>query len=134
MIYQDILAYLSGEYRKGKTYQKIADEHGLSFGYIRDLLHGRNKVERMSLETFYKLFPHAQIFLDGATPAATMPAADMVPLSELLDLREKYADLRDQYQDLREEYLDLKSRPLSAALHHTEPAAPYHVSGSSKSK
>jgi hypothetical protein len=88
----------------------------------------------MSLQTFLSLFPHAQISLDGATPAATMPAADMVPRSELLDLREKYADLRDQYQDLREEYLDLKSRPLSAVLHHTEPAAPYHVSGSSKSK
>ena len=133
MVYDEILAYISGEYRKGKTYQKIADEHNLSFGYIRDLLHGRNKVERMSLETFFKLFPHAQISLAGSTPAATMPAADMVPRSELLDLREKYADLRDKYQDLREQYLNLKSRP-PYVLDGPSSAAPYHVSGSSKSK
>jgi len=68
MVYDDIIAYISGEYRKGKTYQKIADEHGLSFGYIRDLLHGRNKVERMSLETFFKLFPSAQILLNSMPP------------------------------------------------------------------
>jgi len=70
MVYDEILAYLSGEYRKGKTYQQIADEHGLSFGYIRDLIHGRNKVERMSLETFFKLFPSAQISLNGSAQSA----------------------------------------------------------------
>jgi transcriptional regulator with XRE-family HTH domain len=135
MIYDDIIAYLSDEYRKGKTYQQIADERGLSFGYIHDLIHGRNKVERMSLETFFKLFPHAQISITGAMPSAAQaePAADMVPRSELLDLREKYADLRDQYQDLREQYLDLKSRP-PFLLDGPGSAAPYHVSGSSKSK
>ena len=135
MVYDDIIAYLSGEYRKGKTYQKIADEHGLSFGYIRDLLHGRNKVERMSLETFFKLFPHAQIILNSAMPTAAQAetVADMVPRSELLDLREKYADLRDQYQDLREQYLNLKSRP-PYLLDGPGSAAPYHTSVSSKSK
>ena len=107
MIYDDIIAYLSGEYRKGKTYQQIADERGLSFGYIHDLIHGRNKVERMSLETFFKLFPSAQIELAPAR-VPDDPAAAAAARSEYQDLRDKYQDLRDKYQDLRDKYQDLR--------------------------
>lgn len=100
MVYDEILAYLSGEYRKGKTYQQIADEHGLSFGYIRDLIHGRNKVERMSLETFYKLFPSAQISLNGSARSAPVSSDSLRHERELLELER--AELAAQRRELEE--------------------------------
>lgn len=124
MIYQQIIDYLAAEYRGGKTYQQIASEHGLSLGYIRDLVTRRRRVESMALETFFKMFPSARIELAPAH-ASDAPAAS-VPLADYQDLRERYQDLRDKYQDLREQYLDLKSRP-PYTLDGAGPAAPYRV-------
>ena len=143
MVYDEILAYLSGEYRKGKTYQQIADEHGLSFGYIRDLIHGRNKVERMSLETFYKLFPSAQISLNGSVQIAPVSGDSLRHEREKLELER--AELAAQRRELEEarknielekEIFELKKNAATSTppvIRHTELPAPYYV-GSSKSK
>lgn len=137
MIYDDIIAYLSGEYRNGKTYQQIADERGLSFGYIHDLIHGRNKVERMSLETFFKLFPSAQISLSGNTPFEVAPDASLRHEREKLDLERALlaAERRELEQtrknlELEKENLELRARSLLStprAPHAAEPVAPYRV-------
>lgn len=124
MIYQQIIDYLAAEYRGGKTYQQIANEHDVSFSYVRDLLTGRCKASSMALETFFKMFPAARIELAPAH-ASDAPAAS-VPLADYQDLRERYQDLRDKYQDLREQYIDLKSRP-PYTLDGAGPAAPYRV-------
>lgn len=117
----------------GETYSQMEKISGVSGSYIHSLANHQCAPLKLSLEKFFKLFPSAQISLSGAAPFSGVPAADMVPRSELLDLRERYADLRDQYQDLREKYLDLKSRP-PYLLDGPASAAPYHTSASSKSK
>ena len=137
MVYDEILAYLSGEYRKGKTYQQIADEHELSFGYIRDLIHGRNKVERMSLETFFKLFPSAQISLACSAKSAPVSGDSLRHEREKLDLERALlaAERRELEQtrknlELEKENLELRARSLLStprAPHAAEPVAPYRV-------
>lgn len=124
MIYDDITAYLSGEYRKGKTWQQIGNEHGLSFSYVRDLAQRRRRVEGITLETFFKLFPSAQISLTGAVPSAVQvePAAAVIKRGEALcadqiKLKEKVLDLGIELNEvlkerclLLEENLKLKAR------------------------
>lgn len=142
MVYDEILAYLSGEYRKGKTYQQIADEHGLSFGYIRDLIHGRNKVERMSLETFFKLFPSAQISLNGSAQSAPVSGDSLRHERELLELER--AELAAQRRELEEarknielekEIFELKKNAAASprAPHAAEPVAPYRFAPAQES-
>ena len=65
-IYKDIQDALLEEWRKGVTQRQIADRAGLTDAYINNLLSGKRKVETMKLETLYKLFPHAEINLNGA--------------------------------------------------------------------
>ena len=125
-----IIAALRARNVAGETYDRMEKTTGVSGSYIHQIVNHRSDPLKLSLEKFLALFPSAQILLDPV-PGGT--GADMVPRSELLDLREKYADLRDQYQDLREQYLDLKSRP-PYLFDGPGSAAPYHTSVSSKSK
>ena len=137
---EQIIAALRARNASGETYKSMHQSSGITQSYIHGLVNRKYDPMKMSLFTFAALFPRAVICLDGAdaaSEAAVVDLSDYVPRSGLLDLREKYADLRDQYQDLREKYIDLKERastPPPAVLQHTEPAAPYHVSGSSRSK
>jgi len=136
---EQIIAALRARNASGETYKSMHQSSGITQSYIHGIVNRKYDPLKMSLLTFAALFPRAAIYLDGAdvtSEAAAVDLSEYVPRSELLDLREKYANLRDQYQDLREQYIDLKERAaaLPPVLHHTEPAAPYHVSGSSKSK
>lgn len=135
MIYDDIIAYLSGEYRKGKTYQQIADERGLSFGYIHDLIHGRNKVERMSLVTFFKLFPSAQISLFGSAVASPACSSDELERVRINAERDRLAherrelDLERQVFELEKRIAELEQRPARSPLTMDGgAAAPYRAS------
>ena len=100
MIYDDITAYLSGEYRKGKTWQQIGEEHGLSFSYVRDLAQRRRRVEGITLETFFKLFPSAQISLNGSVHTAPVSGDSLRHERELLELER--AELAAQRRELEE--------------------------------
>ena len=132
---EQIIAALRARNNAGETYDRMEKSTGVSGSYIHQLVNNRSDPLKLSLEKFFALFPSAQISLDGAAPSASAPAADMVPRSELLDLREKYADLRDQYQDLRDQLLAMKEHSaIPPVIRHIELAAPYHVSGSSRSK
>ncbi len=66
-IYQQILDLLRREYAAGATYQELADKHNISYPYIRSLMRGDQPVEKLSLETFLKMFPAARISLRGDT-------------------------------------------------------------------
>lgn len=129
---EQIIAAIRARNAAGETYDRMEKISGVSGSYIHQLANYRSDPLKLSLEKFFALFPSAQISLSGAATFAGVPPVDMVPRSELLDLREKYADLRDKYQDLREQYLDLKSRP-PYLLDGPASAAPYHTSASSKS-
>lgn len=136
MIYDDITAYLSGEYRKGKTWQQIGEEHGLSFSYVRDLAQRRRRVEGITLETFFKLFPSAQISLSGAS-FEVAPDSSLRHEREKLDLERALlaAERRELEQtrknlELEKENLELRARSLLStprAPHAAEPVAPYRV-------
>ena len=127
MIYDEIIAYLSDEYRKGKTYQKIADEHSLSFGYIRDLIHGRNKAERMSLETFFKLFPSAQISLTGAAASAPACCSDDLERVRMESERDRLAHERRELELERRIFELEKQLAECPRVPRDEKPAPYHA-------
>lgn len=65
-IYKEIQERLVAEWRAGSTQQEIADRANLTNAYINNLLSGKRKVETMKLETLFKLFPHAEINLNGS--------------------------------------------------------------------
>ena len=64
-IYKEILDQLKKEYSDGATYQEMSSKYGVSYQYLRELIHGIKKTDRMSLGVFFKLFPHAQINLNA---------------------------------------------------------------------
>ena len=68
-IYQEIRNSLLAEWRRGVTQRQIADRANLTDAYINNLLSGKRKVETMKLETLFKLFPKAEICLNGANIA-----------------------------------------------------------------
>ena len=65
-IYEKIREELIREWRSGTTQQEIADRAKVTNPYINNLLSGKRKVESMKLETLFKLFPKAEINLNGA--------------------------------------------------------------------
>lgn len=136
MIYDDITAYLSGEYRKGKTWQQIGEEHGLSFSYVRDLAQRRRRVEGITLETFFKLFPSAQISLNGSAQSAPVSGDSLRHERELLEFeRAELAAWRRELEEARKnielekEIFELKKNAAVSprAPHAAEPVAPYRV-------
>ena len=56
---------LKERYNKGATQREIAIDAGCSHQYISKLLNGTLDPSRMSLKTFFKLFPNARIIFDG---------------------------------------------------------------------
>lgn len=142
MIYDDITAYLSGEYRKGKTWQQIGEEHGLSFSYVRDLAQRRRRVEGITLETFFKLFPSAQISLAGSAQSAPVSSDSFRHERELLELER--AELAAQRRELEEarknielekEIFELKKNAAASLPrpHAAEPVAPYRFAPAQES-
>ncbi len=65
-IYEEIREAIRKEWQNGATQQEIANRAGVTNPYINNLLSGKRKVESMKLETFFKLFPQAEINLNGA--------------------------------------------------------------------
>ena len=65
-VYKEIQESLIAEWRRGVTQRQIADRANLTDAYINNLLSGKRKVETMKLETLFKLFPNAEINLQGA--------------------------------------------------------------------
>ena len=66
---REIQELLLSEWRRGVTQRQIADRANLTDAYINNLLSGKRKVETMKLETLFKLFPNAEISLNGANIA-----------------------------------------------------------------
>lgn len=123
MFYDDVAYFLSSEYRSGKTYQEIADEHGLSFGYIRDLISGRRRIESMSLSTFFKLFPRAEVTLFPAQKVSPSNVASDAMRRELDLEREKLAAERRELDAVRRE-LSAERRLLELERAAISPRAP----------
>jgi hypothetical protein len=44
---------------------KLVEQTGVSYGYIRELINGQRKPEKMSLDIFSRLFPDANLTLHG---------------------------------------------------------------------
>ena len=68
-LYEKIITALKEEYEKGATYQEMAEKYGLSYSYLRELLLGIKPVGRMSLDFFFKLFPHATVAIHDSIVA-----------------------------------------------------------------
>ncbi len=64
MNFDEIKKALLEEYQSGKTYQEIADRSSISRQLVGSLITGERKIEKMSLETFFKLFPQATLNLN----------------------------------------------------------------------
>lgn len=68
-LYEKIITALKEEYENGATYQEMAEKYGLSYSYLRELLLGIKPVGRMSLDFFFKLFPHATVAIHDSIVA-----------------------------------------------------------------
>ena len=68
-IYQEISDALKKEYEGGATYQELSEKYGVSYQYLRELILGKKPVARMSLDTFFKLFPRATVTISGGIVA-----------------------------------------------------------------
>ena len=68
-IYKLIIDTLKKEYADGATYKELEKKYGVSRTYIHQLLHGNRPVSRLTLEFFFKLFPHATVSITGNTVA-----------------------------------------------------------------
>lgn len=68
-LYAAIVADLHRRYASS-TYQAIASETGVAYTYIRSLMLGAKPASHMSLDVFFRLFPRAEVRLDGGAPSA----------------------------------------------------------------
>lgn len=64
-IYTKIIEILKEEYNSGSTYQELADKYGVSYTHIHNLLNGKRSVSGISLDFFFRMFPHATINFSG---------------------------------------------------------------------
>ncbi|MBR2510414.1 MAG: hypothetical protein IKB71_11820 [Lentisphaeria bacterium] len=64
-IYEKIIEMLKHEYNSGATYQELADKYNVSYTHIHNLLNGKRAVSGISLEFFFRMFPHATINFSG---------------------------------------------------------------------
>lgn len=62
--YNEMLADLRTRYHSA-TFMQLVEQTGVSYGYIRELIVGKRNPEKMSLDIFSRLFPHATINLHG---------------------------------------------------------------------
>jgi len=63
-IYTKILDFLRSEYKDNHlTYKDLENKYDISYSYLRELITGAKKPERLSLEYFFKLFPNATVNL-----------------------------------------------------------------------
>jgi transcriptional regulator with XRE-family HTH domain len=71
MIYEAVMNYLKSEYESGMTQEEMAKKHGVSQGQIQRVLSGERTTAGFTLQTLDKMFPRAEIFLDGITQNIT---------------------------------------------------------------
>ena len=67
MISQKIIDYLRTEYDSGMTQEEMAKRHNVRQSQIQRILSGQGDVYGFSMQTIDKMFPKAEIFLDGNT-------------------------------------------------------------------
>lgn len=60
-----ILDNLKARWNSGETQASIAKSAGISQAYLCDLISGRADVEGLTIKKLNKLFPKAQLLLDG---------------------------------------------------------------------
>lgn len=67
-IYAEMQAALQERYKHG-TYSSIAADCGLSNIHVRSLILGEASPKKLSLDSFFRLFPHAEITLNEQPPS-----------------------------------------------------------------
>lgn len=53
------------EYRKGKTYQEIAQDGGLSYSYLHEIINGKRSADCITIKKLNSLFPDCVLQLFG---------------------------------------------------------------------
>ena len=53
------------EYRKGKTYQEIAQGGGLSYSYLHEIINGKRSADCITIKKLNSLFPDCVLQLFG---------------------------------------------------------------------
>jgi transcriptional regulator with XRE-family HTH domain len=67
MISKKVTDYLRAEYDSGMTQQEIAEKHNIIQSHIQKILSGERRAGGITLQTLDKMFPQAEIYLDGNT-------------------------------------------------------------------
>jgi transcriptional regulator with XRE-family HTH domain len=59
------MEYLQSEYASGMTQEEMAKKHGVSQGQIQRVLSGERTTAGFTIQTLDKMFPKAEIYLEG---------------------------------------------------------------------
>ena len=65
MIHKTIIDYLQAEYDSGMTQAEMAQKHKIAQSQINRILAGDKNACGFSIQTLDKMFPNAEIFLEG---------------------------------------------------------------------
>jgi predicted transcriptional regulator len=63
---QKIIDTLKEEFNKGRSYNQMSRESGVSQPYICDLVNGRNKADGLTIRKINQLFPNATLTLNNS--------------------------------------------------------------------
>ena len=62
---EEIVAAIRERYMAGATYAELSEQTGVSASYIRHILNGKRDPMKLSIDIIFRLFPSAQILLNG---------------------------------------------------------------------
>lgn len=71
MIHKTIRDHLRAEYDSGMTQAEMAQKHNILQSQIQKFLSGERTASSFTVQTIDKMFPRAEIFLDGITQNIT---------------------------------------------------------------
>lgn len=66
MTISELIQSFLQEARQTKTQREIAKRLAISPGYLNHLMSGKQDISQITLGTFSRMFPRAEVFLDGA--------------------------------------------------------------------
>ena len=103
---EEIVSAIRERYIAGATYAELSEQTGVSSSYIRHLLNGKRDPMKLSIDIILRLFPSAQILLNGNS-SNTEPGEDKSLFTRELQLLRTQVDFLSFELKTKEELTDV---------------------------
>lgn len=125
---EEIVAAIRERYMAGATYAELSEQTGVSASYIRHILNGKRDPMKLSIDIIFRLFPSAQILLNGDSSNVKTEEEKTLFTRELQQLRTQVDFLSFELKTREEltDALQARIRDLErlAELERTRPPYP----------